>query len=135
MALQPAQPRQPPSPRTRPSRTALPTAGTTFGAPTLYVNPDTFHTLRVLEWSAEVEQPFGRRDVVSFSYSGNHGYDEPLSNNLLNHTNLAVPSGNVGAGGFGLITSTVSSPTSIYGTGQGAIISGRVLVPFAKFIF
>lgn len=55
--------------------------------------------------------------------------------NLLNHTNLAVPSGNVGAPGFGLITSTVSSPTSIYGTGQGAIVSSRVLVVFGKFIF
>ena len=55
--------------------------------------------------------------------------------NLLNHTNLAVPSGNVGAAGFGLVTSTVSSPTSIYGTGQGAIVSGRVLVAFGKFIF
>ena len=55
--------------------------------------------------------------------------------NLLNHTNLAVPSGNVGAAGFGLITSTVSSPTSIYGTGQGAIVSGRVLVVFGKFLF
>ncbi len=55
--------------------------------------------------------------------------------NVLNHTNLAVPSGNVGGAGFGLITSTVSSPTSIYGTGQGAIVSGRVLVVFGKFLF
>ena len=55
--------------------------------------------------------------------------------NLLNHTNLAVPNSNVGAAGFGLITSTVSSPTSIYGTGQGAIVSGRVLVVFGKFLF
>jgi hypothetical protein len=55
--------------------------------------------------------------------------------NLLNHTNLAVPNSNVGGSGFGLITSTVSSPTSIYGTGQGAIVSGRVLVVFGKFQF
>jgi hypothetical protein len=55
--------------------------------------------------------------------------------NLLNHTNLAVPNSNLGASGFGLITSTVSSPTSIYGTGQGAIVSGRVLVLFGKFLF
>ena len=64
-------------------RAALP-AGTSFGAPTLYVNPDTFHTIRVLEWSGEIEQPFGSRDLVSFSYSGNHGYDEPLSNTAAN---------------------------------------------------
>jgi len=55
--------------------------------------------------------------------------------NLTNHTNLAVPNSNLGASGFGTITSTVSSPTSIYGTGQGAIVSGRVLVVFGKFIF
>jgi hypothetical protein len=55
--------------------------------------------------------------------------------NLLNHTNLAVPNSNVGGSGFGTITSTVSSPTSIYGTGQGAIVSGRVLVLFGKFNF
>ena len=55
--------------------------------------------------------------------------------NLLNHTNLAVPNGNLGANGFGLITATVSSPTSIYGTGQGAIVSGRVLVVYGKILF
>ena len=55
--------------------------------------------------------------------------------NLLNHPAFAVPNGNVASGSFGTITSTVSSPTSIYGTGQGAIVSGRVLVLVAKFSF
>ena len=55
--------------------------------------------------------------------------------NLLNHANFAVPNSNVTTGSLGLITSTVSSPTSIYGTGQGAIVSGRVLVLLAKFNF
>jgi hypothetical protein len=55
--------------------------------------------------------------------------------NLLNHPSFAVPQGNVTSGSFGTITSTVSSPTSIYGTGQGAIVSGRVLVLVAKFNF
>jgi Carboxypeptidase regulatory-like domain/TonB-dependent Receptor Plug Domain len=55
--------------------------------------------------------------------------------NLLNHPNFAVPNGNVTSGSLGLITSTVSSPTSIYGTGQGAIVSGRVLVLLGKFNF
>ncbi len=79
-------------------RAALP-AGTTFGAPTLYVNPDTFHTIRVLEWSGEIEQPFGTRDLVSFSYSGNHGYDEPLSNTAANafvNNPVLYPNGFVG---------------------------------------
>jgi hypothetical protein len=55
--------------------------------------------------------------------------------NLFNHANFAVPNGNVASGSNGLITSTVSSPTSIYGTGQGAIVSGRVLVLLGKFVF
>jgi hypothetical protein len=55
--------------------------------------------------------------------------------NLFNHANFAVPNGNVTAGSLGLITSTVSAPTSIYGTGQGAIVSGRVLVLLGKFTF
>lgn len=55
--------------------------------------------------------------------------------NLLNHPSFAVPNGNVTSGSFGLITSTVSSPTSIYGTGQGAIVSGRVVVVMARVSF
>jgi hypothetical protein len=55
--------------------------------------------------------------------------------NLLNHANFAVPSNDVSKGSVGLISSTVSSPTSIYGSGQGALVSGRVLVVFGKFIF
>jgi hypothetical protein len=56
--------------------------------------------------------------------------------NLFNHVNFAVPNSNVNTGStLGTITSDVSVPTSIYGTGQGAIVSGRVLVVFGKFIF
>jgi hypothetical protein len=55
--------------------------------------------------------------------------------NLFNHPNFAVPTGNVSSGSVGLITSTVSSPTSIYGSGQGAIVSGRVLVLLGKLTF
>jgi hypothetical protein len=55
--------------------------------------------------------------------------------NLFNHANFAVPNGNVTSGSLGLITSTVSSPTSIYGSGQGAVVSGRVVVLLGKFTF
>ena len=67
-------------------RAAVP-AGTSFATPTLYVNPDLFHTIKVLEWSLEVEQPLGTRDLLSFSYSGNHGFDEPLTNTAANSYN------------------------------------------------
>jgi hypothetical protein len=55
--------------------------------------------------------------------------------NLLNHPNFGLPNGDVNSGNFGLITSTQASPTSIYGTGQGAAVSGRVVVVFGKFVF
>jgi Carboxypeptidase regulatory-like domain len=55
-------------------------AGVTFSTPTLYVNPNSFHTIKVLEWSLEIEHPLTTHDVVSISYAGNHGYDESLAN-------------------------------------------------------
>ncbi len=59
-------------------------AGVTFSTPTLYVNPSNYHTIKTLEWSLELEQPLTRHDVVTFSYAGNHGYDEPLANTAAN---------------------------------------------------
>jgi hypothetical protein len=61
--------------------------------------------------------------------------------NLFNHPNFGVPASDVNAtvgnptSTFGEITGTQSSPTSIYGTGEGSLVSGRVLVVFGKFIF
>jgi hypothetical protein len=55
--------------------------------------------------------------------------------NLFNHPNFGLPTSDVNSGNFGLITSTQASPTSIYGTGQGSAVSGRVLVVFGKFLF
>ncbi|MFT4113353.1 carboxypeptidase regulatory-like domain-containing protein [Silvibacterium sp.] len=59
-------------------------SGVTFSTPTLYVNPNHFHTIKALEWSAEIEQPLSSRDVFTISYAGNHGYNEPLSNTAAN---------------------------------------------------
>jgi hypothetical protein len=56
--------------------------------------------------------------------------------NLLNHPNFGLPNADVNKGQtLGTVTTDVSVPTSIYGTGQGAIVSGRVLVVYGKFIF
>jgi Carboxypeptidase regulatory-like domain len=57
------------------------------------------------------------------------------SYNLLNHPNFANPSGSISSGAFGTITSTLGPPTSIYGTGQGASVSGRLVVLTGKFSF
>jgi hypothetical protein len=58
--------------------------------------------------------------------------------NVLNHPNFANPSTtnqSVSAGGFATITSTLGPPTSIYGSFQGASVSGRVMVLTGTFSF
>ena len=55
--------------------------------------------------------------------------------NLLNHPHFADPSANLQFGGLGEIHSTVVAPTSAYGSFQGSVVSGRVLVLTAKFKF
>jgi hypothetical protein len=55
--------------------------------------------------------------------------------NVMNHANFANPSGSYTSGAFGTITSTLGPPTSIYGTGQGAAVSGRLAVLTGTFTF
>jgi hypothetical protein len=55
--------------------------------------------------------------------------------NVFNHANFANPSGSISSGSFGEITTTVGPPTSIYGTGQGASVSGRLMVLTGRFTF
>jgi outer membrane receptor protein involved in Fe transport len=55
--------------------------------------------------------------------------------NFLNHPNFAAPGHNVAVPGFGLITSTVTPPTSAYGAFQGSAVSGRIIVLTGKFVF
>jgi hypothetical protein len=72
-----------------------------FSTPTLYVNPNKFHTIKVLEWSLEVEQPVSQHDLVSLSYSGTHGYNESLSNAAANGASTT---------GFGGLPRTAPDP-------------------------
>jgi hypothetical protein len=76
-------------------------SGVTFSTPTLYVNPNHFHTIKTLEWSFEIEQPVTHRDVVSIAYAGNHGYNEPLSNTAANGW---------AANGFGGLPTAIPDP-------------------------
>jgi hypothetical protein len=55
--------------------------------------------------------------------------------NVLNHANFANPSGSLSSSSFGLITNTLGPPTSIYGTGQGSSVSGRLMVLSGRFTF
>ncbi len=55
--------------------------------------------------------------------------------NVLNHANFANPSGSLSSGAFGTITATVGPPTSIYGSFQGASVSGRIIELTGRFTF
>jgi hypothetical protein len=55
--------------------------------------------------------------------------------NTLNHSNFSTPSGTVTSATLGTITGTVSEPVSIYGSGQSASNSARVLVVTGKLTF
>ncbi len=56
--------------------------------------------------------------------------------NVLNHQNFAPPTNSVTSGSFGTIHATVaSSPSSLYGNGQGSAHAGRVLALTAGFNF
>jgi len=47
--------------------------------------------------------------------------------NILNHPNFYKPSNNVSGGSFGKITTTVTPPSSIYGSFTGSAVSGRII--------
>ncbi len=55
--------------------------------------------------------------------------------NVLNHPNFDLPVNNIANGSFGQIQSTVSAPTSAYGSFQGSAVSGRVIQTQVKFTF
>jgi hypothetical protein len=55
--------------------------------------------------------------------------------NILNHPHFGSPQANVAYGSLGGIYNTVGPPTSPYGSFQGSLVSGRILVLTAKFRF
>jgi hypothetical protein len=55
--------------------------------------------------------------------------------NILNHPNFDLPINSYSSGEFGKITSTVSPPSSAYGSFQGSAVSGRVIQTQVKFSF
>jgi len=55
--------------------------------------------------------------------------------NVLNHPNFSNPTASITSGSLGTTSGTLAPPTSPYGSGQGAIVTGRVIVVAAKFSF
>jgi hypothetical protein len=55
-------------------------AGVSFAKPNFYSPPQNYAAPKILQWNFEIEHPLTNRDVVSITYTGNHGYDEQLTN-------------------------------------------------------
>ena len=55
--------------------------------------------------------------------------------NVLNHPNFANPGSTSTSSSLGLISAVIGPPTSAYGTGQGAAVSGRVMLLTGRFSF
>ena len=55
--------------------------------------------------------------------------------NTLNHPNFSNPTASITSGSLGTTSGDIAPPTSIYGSGQGALVTGRVIVVTAKFSF
>ena len=72
-----------------------------FTPPAYFSVPDQFKVARYAEWSFEVQQPLGQKNVLTLSYSGNHGSNLYLSNAKLNGYNAA---------GFGGLPTTAPDP-------------------------
>jgi Carboxypeptidase regulatory-like domain/TonB-dependent Receptor Plug Domain len=92
------------------------------------IPPDSFRGPGYFDIDSQITKGFQIREKFTFAF-GAQAY------NVFNHVNLGLPQGNVTASSFGLITTDVSPPNSIYGTGQGAAVSGRILVLVGKFNF
>lgn len=80
----------------------------------------------------DIDTNIGRNFRIKENYVLNLGLQ---AYNVLNHANFANPSGTLSSGSFAQITGTLGPPTSIYGTGQGAAVSGRLMVVTGTFTF
>jgi hypothetical protein len=92
------------------------------------ISPNSFRGPGYFDLDMTLERTFAIKERFKFTF-GMQAY------NVLNHPNFANPSGTYTSGAFGTTTSTLGPPTSIYGTGQGASVSGRLAVLTGRFTF
>jgi hypothetical protein len=90
-----------------------------FSPPNYFSVPSTFKTPEVIKWSFEIEQPFGNKNILIATYSGNYGYNLLTINGFANAYNA---SGNPFAGlptsprdgSFTSVTQLTNNGTSNY---------------------
>lgn len=139
------------APCNNPNNTCL--TANQFALPASFFDPNA--TTTNLQY-AQAQAPYGFGNLALNSFRGPHFFDTDVrvlkgikfykdqyefrfgatASNVLNHPNFANPINSVTSGTFGTITSTVvSSPSSLYGNGQGSSPSGRVLALNVGFTF
>ena len=62
-------------------------AGVSFTPPAYFSLPNTLLSPKYAEWSFEIQREFGSKNIVTASYTGNHGYNLFLENQMLNTYN------------------------------------------------
>jgi hypothetical protein len=92
------------------------------------IAPNQFYGPWYFDIDAQLTRDFKIKERMTFTV-GLQAY------NVLNHPNFGNPSGTLSSGSFGEITTTLGPPTSIYGTGQGASVSGRLAILTGRFTF
>lgn len=92
------------------------------------VSPNSFLGPHYLDFDTQISRNFKIKERVTLMLGA-------MSTNVVNHPNFGNPSGSLTSNSFGQITGTVQQPTSIYGTGQGASTSGRVVVFIGRISF
>ena len=97
-------------------------AGVTFAKPGYYSPPQNFAAPKILQWNFEIEQPIGTRNVLSVTYTGNHGYDESLSN--ANANSFVSPTSVYAATGYGALP-VGTAPDPRFLTVTQVLLSGK----------
>jgi len=64
-----------------------------FAAPNYYSAPNDFVAPKVTEWSAELQRQITNHEVLAVTYTGNHGYDQAMSNQWANSFLLLASNG------------------------------------------
>ena len=97
---------------------------TDFGA----TGPGVFRGPGYFDIDSQLSKKFFIKERYAFEIGGQFY-------NILNHPNFGNPTASITSGSLGTTSSTLAPPTSPYGSGQGAIVTGRVIVVTAKFSF
>ncbi len=92
------------------------------------ISPNSFLGPHYLDFDTQISRNFKVKERVTLQLGA-------MASNVANHPNFGNPSGSLTSTAFGTITGTVQQPTSIYGTGQGASTSGRVIVFIGRLSF